>query len=291
MLRGCLPSPLALPSSAVSWIRQRVVGVRLLTDAEVEPSRRELHITSGYLPSGSYLLCLQALVLPTNELFNTWSSLLATLVHTWRLWLSTADVPAAAYVQPYQLCLLAAAVSALTSALAHGLYPASRRANHLFFCLDYVGLGLYGLAVTLAYQAYGSSAPWSPFLPGTAVLAVLGSAAACASRLTCRRRHAPLLRALSLTAPYLSSHVVCSVVAAAAYVTRWPECRWPGRHDVLGHSHGWFHVFGQLAVVCQVAAAQAEMALSAGEPPAQLRWWVQTGFGWTAALMLAVAPG
>ena len=95
------------------------LAIRLLADTEVEPIRREPYIISGYLPPGSFALCLRALFLPTNECFNSWSALLPALFYLWQT-RYTVETPGGTDPRPYQLLLLSVALSSLASFLAHG---------------------------------------------------------------------------------------------------------------------------------------------------------------------------
>ncbi|XP_043209230.1 membrane progestin receptor delta-like [Amphibalanus amphitrite] len=282
--------------------------VRLLSDTEVEPMRREPYITGGYLPSGSFALCLRALLLPTNELFNSWSALLPALGYLWQL-LRSVPPQNGADPRPYHLLLLSVALSSLASFLAHGFSAVSPAVAQLFYGLDYAGITLLGLAMTMAEHAYGSGGGeerWldGVLLPTAAVLALLGCAAACWSRLSrCQHRGQRLrLRGQAVLflwsaaagswSPLRAAAALCAASAVCVYASRWPERRWPGRWDVLGHSHGTFHVLTQLAAGCCVAAVRAQLeAAPAGQQPVELRWWVEVGYGAVASALVATAIG
>jgi hypothetical protein len=49
-------------------------------------------------------------------------------------------------------------------------------------------------------------------------------------------------KTLQFTIPYMY-HVMYLATAAAFNISRVPERWWPGKFDVYGHSHQWFHVF------------------------------------------------
>lgn len=54
--------------------------------------------------------------------------------------------------------------------------------------------------------------------------------------------------------PYVFAMFMCYGVGAAVFTSKWPECKWPGRFDILGHSHQVWHVFVVLAAVIWVEA-------------------------------------
>lgn len=46
---------------------------------------------------------------------------------------------------------------------------------------------------------------------------------------------------IAVVAPYLAAMFGWYGIGAAFFVSRWPECRWPGRFDIWGHSHQLWH--------------------------------------------------
>lgn len=58
-------------------------------------------------------------------------------------------------------------------------------------------------------------------------------------------------------APYLAAMFGCYGIGALFFVSRWPERRWPGRFDLLGHSHQFWHIFVLLAAVSWVRGSFA----------------------------------
>jgi len=54
--------------------------------------------------------------------------------------------------------------------------------------------------------------------------------------------------------PYVFAMFMCYGVGAAVFTSKWPECKWPERFDILGHSHQVWHVFVVLAAVIWVEA-------------------------------------
>merc|ERR1711879_1051783 len=49
--------------------------------------------------------------------------------------------------------------------------------------------------------------------------------------------------------PYLVATLVASLVGVGIYITRVPECHWPGSFDLIGQSHNFWHVFVLMAVL------------------------------------------
>lgn len=48
---------------------------------------------------------------------------------------------------------------------------------------------------------------------------------------------------LQLALPYLVTMFGCYGGGVWIYFAQWPECRWPGRFDIFGHSHQLWHLF------------------------------------------------
>eukprot|EP00440_Ansanella_granifera_P028449 gb/GFBE01030915.1/.p1 GENE.gb/GFBE01030915.1/~~gb/GFBE01030915.1/.p1 ORF type:complete len:343 (+),score=35.73 gb/GFBE01030915.1/:1-1029(+) len=57
---------------------------------------------------------------------------------------------------------------------------------------------------------------------------------------------------IDLLLPYLLNMFGCYGVGAMFYVSRFPESRWPGHFDILGHSHQFWHLFVLLAAASWV---------------------------------------
>lgn len=131
---------------------------------------------------------------------------------------------------------------------------------------------------------------------------MLGCAAACWSRLTGCQHRGQRLRLRGQAALFVWSAAAgrwsqlrlaaAGAVSAAVlvYAARWPERRWPGRWDVLGHSHGSFHVLTQLAAGCCVAGVRARLE-GAGPPPEGVTWWAEVGYAGVATALVATAVG
>jgi len=57
---------------------------------------------------------------------------------------------------------------------------------------------------------------------------------------------------VAVVMPYMVAMFGCYGAGAWFYVGRWPERRWPGRFDLVGHSHQLWHVFVLLAALSWV---------------------------------------
>mmetsp|Transcript_66134 Transcript_66134/g.213847 ORF Transcript_66134/g.213847 Transcript_66134/m.213847 type:complete len:128 (-) Transcript_66134:38-421(-) len=57
---------------------------------------------------------------------------------------------------------------------------------------------------------------------------------------------------VAVALPYLMAMFVCYGFGACFYIAKWPERRWPGRFDLIGHSHQVWHVFVLLAALSWV---------------------------------------
>merc|ERR1719244_1610724 len=54
---------------------------------------------------------------------------------------------------------------------------------------------------------------------------------------------------------------ICVLLAAVFYALHIPECYYPGRFDIIGNSHNFFHVFGAIATAYQMEAVFVDMRM------------------------------
>mmetsp|Transcript_8294 Transcript_8294/g.9511 ORF Transcript_8294/g.9511 Transcript_8294/m.9511 type:complete len:172 (+) Transcript_8294:61-576(+) len=69
---------------------------------------------------------------------------------------------------------------------------------------------------------------------------------------------------LACVLPYLLQMFGFYGLGACFYVSRFPECRWPGYFDIIGHSHQFWHLFVLLAAASWVEGCSAMMTEISG---------------------------
>jgi len=144
----------------------------------------------------------------------------------------------------------------------------SARARHICFFFDYWALSVYGFGSALSYRAYslpnaflGTFAS-SLYLPLAGTVAVVSLALSCHTRFMPTSNWSKFVRFVSFAFPYLVDltpmlyrltveggdqnpgagfyhrrQYAFAGVAALFYCSHAPECWWPGRFDLIGHSH------------------------------------------------------
>lgn len=269
-------------------------------------------LLQGYLPSGSFRLCLKALFMPTNECANCWSSIIAVAVFAWHLWrASTLMLDETVYLLPYRLTIVSMLLSWIMSLLGHTFMSVSASVADFLFCLDYAGLSGLPIGVSMSLSCY-TFPRFTPqplmggmYLPVTAVLSLTSSIVSCCTRLPSMQSfpHKLTLRAVSQGVPYAwvmfplflygcpplhRWHPPLIVVAVALYVSRWPETLFPGRFDIWCHSHTGFHVVSSVSLCGILWAVRWDMRASP-PLPAHSHWWAEVGYGCTMALVFFAA--
>ncbi len=272
-----------------NWLPRLPLPQATVRASDVPSLFREPYILSGYRPMHqewrSYFCSLFQC---HNELLNVWTHLLAIPVillqfslfaGTWGLTLNVTSLPLFLYV-----------LSSLTylsiSVAAHLLQSQSELAHYSLFFVDYVGVAIYQYACSLGHYFYCSDPVWRNslvgvgFLPGAAVLAWLSCTSCCYAKFRYRRPY-PLRRKIcqivptslaymldispvahrlatrSWDEPVLVFHalqVVFFMLAALFFSCPFPERFFPGRCDIVGHGHQFFHIFLAMCTVCQLEA-------------------------------------
>ena len=254
---------------------------------------RELFIHSGYRsPRSSPRQCITSVFEATNETLNFWTHFLPALYFWWRtivLWPDLMSQGEFAYpMMTYMVCIC---IFPIMSAIAHIFNTMSDRARHICFFMDYVGLGLYVLGSAIAYRAY----VFPPALMDTtyahvylyvaAAFGVASLVSACETRFMAHGFYKKALRMVSFGIPYhfvsipiMHRIILCSAeecgwfallyhkrqfvfgfLAAFLYGTHMPERLFPGRFDIIGHSHQLFHVCSVMGTTDQMAALLKDM--------------------------------
>ncbi|PAA59991.1 hypothetical protein BOX15_Mlig025014g1 [Macrostomum lignano] len=242
--------------------------------ADVHPVMREFGIFSGYRHTGrGWGYYLRSAFRLHNETLNWLSHALGSLLIIGLGAVLTLRLPATADPVDVRLAWLFCLTSALmhtVSALAHLMHNHSELSHCLVFFADNAAVGLASYVINLLGVAFFSSHSYYSFI-GPATMPTLVFGTICMSSgfslalAAYRRRYnpatsllmfgpsscflffglAPVIerRLLSPDEPEMlgMTHYYLFFLAILCYATCFPECLWPGRFDLLLHSHQLFH--------------------------------------------------
>ncbi|KAJ1633547.1 hemolysin-III related-domain-containing protein [Pavlovales sp. CCMP2436] len=229
-------------------------------------------ITGSYRASPLQLrACLYSVLRPTNETLNVWSHLVALAVFALRSLDGRGFAGSRADRQLEVLLLGAAQACFAMSAAFHLLNTVSLRAYRILHKCDIAGILVLVLACYLAGLQLGFGC--APHWAWRYQAAIVCSSAALAWCLV-RGERVPRAAALGMTllvvaaiwpiahwaslmasneelamfGPRLGRFFALLAVGLGFFATGLPERCAPGRFDVWGHSHTWWHVFVMLAI-------------------------------------------
>lgn len=255
--------------------------MRLLPAQQVDECFHEPFILRGYRdPAASWRAHVCSLCSLHNETGNVWTHLLACCGFTAFLLHAAATRYSLLYAehQPMLLLLAGFCTFTLASSTAHLLSGKSKPVRHLCFFLDYSAIFFHAWTSALAYSAYSpvfDRVHRPLYLAGMFTASLLCCLLACVSRFGKHETSLKSLRLVALATPYILSHVPFAMAgldgrspdvslhlvetgitgaAVFLYGSHVPERLFPGRLDLLGHSHQLFHMLVNLASVVQIRA-------------------------------------
>ena len=255
---------------------------------------KELFIVSGYrLPGCSLVDCCLSVFKLNNETLNFWTHFLPAM-YFWHMTYRTFtafDALSDTHTWPLLAYMSGVCIFPFVSAVAHAFNTMSERARHICFFLDYAALGIFTVGCAIAYKAY--IFPTSLigglyhqlFLPIAAIFAVASLFVTCQSRFMPNNALKKAIRTCAFALPYAfgsvpmiyrilgcdesectqralrlhSFQLLFAALSTLIYMAHIPERLWPGRFDIIGHSHQFFHVFTIVAVYLQVNGLTLDM--------------------------------
>ncbi|XP_022094259.1 membrane progestin receptor gamma-B-like [Acanthaster planci] len=263
--------------------------IKLLRVNHVPKDFREPFIVSGYRSCRSSVSsCIVSAFSWNNETFNFWTHFITFVYFSWIftqwLWYELQfDVDPFTY--PLQVYLASVCLYMLVSSTAHLFNCMSERSRHIFFFFDYGALSIYSLACSILYSSYVfpkcfvNTMYHSVFVPCCVFNALLCTVLACLSRLVAGLKLQKIFRIISFSLPYIfcsfpllyrcifcqgddcghsgaiELHIyqfILCTITILIYGTHFPEVLAPGRFDIIGHSHQFFHIISSLATYCQL---------------------------------------
>jgi len=258
-------------------------GGNLLEAEGVEAFQRIPFILKGYrpVPIGTFNL-LRTLLTLHNETGNIWTHLLGFLlfavigVHLFTDFLTDGEMKMEALW--LLLLVVATCFMCFSSACYHLCLCGSRCMGECVYKIDLTGIAalitisyLSGIALGLQcfpwlrcfYLVYALCvaaclvAPlfwsnligswWVPNMPRHFIVCVAAGLVP-AIHFVCLTSYDDVITVV----PYLLLMFGCYGMGAVFFVTRWPECSWPGRFDIFGQSHQIWHIFVVLAALSWV---------------------------------------
>lgn len=230
--------------------------------------------------------CFVSLVQATNETLNFWTHFLPALYFWYQFayfmpFISEGSLPVS--VWPFCAYMITLSVFPIASACSHAFNAMSNSARHVCFFVDYYAISLFIVGSSLAYVSYALPCRvlvnrefQTCFICGSVLVAFISLSISCHTRFVMGGVARKALRFLAFALPYLYVSVpvtyrllhsdanegfletqarvhytrqfVLAVLSGFFYTTHMPESIFPGRFDVLGHSHQLFHLCSALGV-------------------------------------------
>ncbi|CAK8691046.1 unnamed protein product [Clavelina lepadiformis] len=254
----------------------------------------EPYILKGYvLPYMPWRYYLKVLWIPNNELFNVWTHLLPSLyfMYLWYTFSQTLDLMDN---WPLFSVTFASIILTMCSALAHAFHSRSTYHHSCWFMLDYFGITTFAFSSTVAhFFACSELSYYNMFGPiNLKILLVncfLGFLCCSISQtgkklvsICHARRYKLWSNALGYLYgmlpvghrmyvlwhdedPAITYHALqflFLVLAPLWYTSDFPQRLFPGKFDVIGHSHQIFHIFGALACYFNIHAVHMDITSS-----------------------------
>lgn len=289
---------------------------KLYMSDQVPEHFQESFILSGYRsPCSTASQCVFSVFQLTNETLNIWTHLIPAVYFGWNLivfWqnIDTADLP---YMMPLMVYMTTMCTFPFASMLAHIFNTMSDKARHVCFFVDYWALSLFGLGSAIAFRAYSfteSALRWPYvrlYVPGAALISVASLLVSCRTRFMKVGGRRKIIRFMSFAVPYLfdiipilhrlftsttfeatsrddanyfyARQFVFSFLSAFLYCSHVPERIFPGRFDIIGHSHQLFHVVSAVGSHDQMQALVKDSVANHGESDSELSCsWYSANF-------------
>ena len=260
---------------------------------QVPENFKEVYILSGYRsPRSSPWQCLASVFAATNETLNFWTHFLPAIYFWWQMQTALSAISSdPEYAFPMCVFMVSICIFPIMSAVAHIFNTMSDRSRHICFFLDYAALGLYVVGSGIGYRAYMFPKffmnTWysDVYLYLSLALGVVSLVVACESRFLPQGPRKKAMRMLGFAVPYffisfplmcrillceapecswsalfyLKRHFTFAFISAVLFATHVPERLYPGRFDIIGHSHQLFHLCSVMGTNDQMNALYEDM--------------------------------
>jgi len=250
-------------------------------------------------PNEPWLYYFASLLQPHNELLNMWTHLVGMVLVIMRgISMQNAE-GVSLVKDPFYWPLLSGLVAIFMmyflSTVAHTFQSRSEIAHYVFFMCDYAGIGVYGMASGVLHLIYCScedfyNACGSFFIPVCIMTGVFACAGNCLSKVMFQKPY-PKVRVFWQAIPILTMYIwinlpilyrlaryglhgdsiystglvyhcrqiICFLIGGFLYATNLPQVVFPGKFDILGHSHQLFHLFIIFTNLNQLSGISADL--------------------------------
>lgn len=265
---------------------------------EIIPQFRIPFIVTGYRrPNMNAIECLHSAFVPCcNETINVWSHFIALLLFMMKFYIlfKTSHPLDDTSNWPLLSASLGICGFCLASSSAHMFNSMSPSAQHSCFFMDYAAIGVYSVGVGQAFYFYGRPIQNEVTIFKTEWLFTTVSllTSIITTFLCCITRHNWLkyryvIRTSSFVAPFLVNaspylyrmihcanevdcisenslrvfniHCFFYISSAVINMLRIPERVFPGKFDLLGHSHHFLHIFTAIGASYQFDSVHLDM--------------------------------
>jgi len=250
-------------------------------------------------PNEPWIYYFASLFQPHNETLNMWTHLIGMILVIMRggsmLNAEGASLTKDPFYWPLLSGLVAIFIMYLLSTVAHTFQSRSEIAHYVFFMCDYGGIGVYGMASGVLHFIYCSCDEFynmcgSFFVPVCVMTGVFACAGNCLSKVMFQKPY-PKVRVLWQAIPILTMYIwlnlpiiyrlarygmhgdsiyslglvyhcrqiICFLIGGFLYATNLPQVIFPGKFDILGHSHQLFHLFIIFTNLNQLSAISADL--------------------------------
>ena len=194
-----------------------------------------------------------------------------------------SDVIPCISLWPFFVYMITLSIFPVASACSHAFNVLSIKARHICFFIDYYAICLFVVGSSIAYVCYALPCTFiaqkdfqAIFVYGSLLISFVSLNIACQTRFVPCGKIRKILRFSAFALPYIylnipviyrillldkndspfeiqaklhySRHFIWAVISGLLYTSHAPECLFPGRFDIVGHSHQLFHLCSALGV-------------------------------------------
>ena len=272
-------------------------------------------ILTGYRPADQpWSYYFRSLFWIHNETGNIWTHLLAPVLCISLVYSFSRDLNFSADASTHGLLLftVTSTLSFISSTVAHLLHNKSELAHYILFSMDYIGIALYGYGFgMMLYYSSGNKLFYDTmghYFPVVHSLLTSNITLCCfIARTKYRHRHSIERKCLqvvssavavifsevvvmfriyseiksndiSITRSYHMYQLIFSVTNGLSFAMHQPEKSYPGKFDIWGHGHQWFHISVACCALSQLYASYEDLltldrsVLNMAEPNVGIIW-------------------
>ena len=249
----------------------------------------EVGILTGYrLEHQPWSYYFRSVISWNNETLNVWTHGVGALLVTFAYFYYNAWITSENAKDVLLFYLLCCIVTDLTSATIHAIHSKSPTIHYVSVMFDYIGVALYPFGTTTIAMYCGTTTSihlWLRhiFLPLNFCITTITNLGVALAKVVFSEPHQKFKRKLAQTCScfgmvvlvallwmpryyscygdakcsisslnHISVVIALLIFMGVMYSMLFPERSWPGRFDIVGHSHQWFHALGSLNQILQI---------------------------------------